>query len=58
MSHSGAWPSAARGRPLGVDVEVLRPRRPGLARYVCSEAESAWLERQGGDWGRFTPSGR
>ena len=38
---------------MGVDVEVLRPRRPGLARYVCSEAESAWLERQGGDWGAF-----
>ncbi|MFQ7452135.1 MAG: hypothetical protein ACLRNQ_12745 [Flavonifractor plautii] len=58
MSHSGGLTLCGAGRPLGVDVEVLRPRRPGLARYVCSETESAWLERQGGDWGRFTPSGR
>ena len=36
-----------------MDVEVLRPRRPGLERYVCSETESAWLEQQGGDWGTF-----
>ena len=59
VSHSGGLALCGAGEaPLGVDVEVLRPRRPGLARYVCSEAESAWLERQGGDWGRFTPSGR
>ena len=52
VSHSGGLALCGAGEaPLGVDVEVLRPRRPGLARYVCSEAESAWLERQGGDWG-------
>jgi len=54
VSHSGGLALCGAGEaPLGVDVEVLRPRRPGLARYVCSEAESAWLERQGGDWGAF-----
>ena len=54
VSHSGGLTLCGAGEaPLGVDVEVLRPRRPGLARYVCSEAESAWLERQGGDWGAF-----
>ncbi len=48
VSHSGGLALCGAGEaPLGVDVEVLRPRRPGLARYVCSEAESAWLERQG-----------
>ena len=54
VSHSGGLALCGAGEaPLGVDVEVLRPRRPGLARYGCSEAESAWLERQGGDWGAF-----
>lgn len=54
VSHSGGLALCGAGEaPLGVDVEVLRPRRPGLARYVCSEAESAWLEWQGGDWGAF-----
>ena len=54
VSHSGGLALCGVGEaPLGVDVEVLRPRRPGLARYVCSETESAWLERQGGDWGAF-----
>ena len=54
VSHSGGLALCGAGEaPLGVDVEVLRPRRPGLARYVCSETESAWLEQQGGDWGTF-----
>ena len=51
-SNAAFW-FAAAFLGHGVDVEGLRPRRPGLARYVCSEAESAWLERQGGDWGAF-----
>ena len=54
VSHSGGLALCGAGEaPLGVDVEVLRPRRPGLERYVCSETESAWLEQQGGDWGTF-----
>ena len=37
--------------PLGVDVELVRPRREGLARYVLSEEEYAWFTLRGGDWG-------
>ena len=58
VSHSGGLALCGAGRPPGGGRGGAAPRRPGLARYVCSEAESAWLERQGGDWGRFTPSGR
>ncbi|MBM6885144.1 4'-phosphopantetheinyl transferase family protein, partial [Pseudoflavonifractor phocaeensis] len=35
---------------LGVDIEVTRPRRAGLARYICSPEEYAWYEELGGDW--------
>ena len=54
LSHSGGLSLCGAGRvPLGVDVEVLRPRRPGLARHVLSAEEYAWFLRQGGDWGAF-----
>ncbi|MFR4560793.1 MAG: 4'-phosphopantetheinyl transferase family protein [Flavonifractor plautii] len=48
VSHSGGLALCGAGRPPG----VLRPRRPGLERYVWP-TESAWLEWQGGDWGAF-----
>ena len=34
-----------------MDVERVRPRRAGLARYVLSEEEFAWFQDRGGDWG-------
>ena len=43
----------AGGAPLGVDVELVRPRRAGLARHVLSGREYAWFQQQGGDWGAF-----
>ena len=52
LSHSrGLALCGAGGYPLGVDVERVRPRRAGLARYVLSEKEFAWFQDRGGDWG-------
>ena len=54
LSHSGGLALCGTGdAPLGVDVEELRPRRPGLARHVLSGREYAWFQQQGGDWGAF-----
>lgn len=54
LSHSGGLALCGAGAaPLGVDLEILRPRREGLARYALSEAEYAFFRRQGGDWGAF-----
>ena len=51
VSHSGDFALCGAGSaPLGVDIETVRPRREGLAKYICSPAEYAWYERLGGDW--------
>ena len=51
VSHSGGLALCGVGSaPLGVDIEVVRPRREGLAKYICSPAEYAWYEQLGGDW--------
>lgn len=51
LSHSGDLALCGVGAaPLGVDIEVIRPRRAGLARYICSPEEYAWYEELGGDW--------
>ena len=51
LSHSGGLALCGVGTaPLGVDIEVIRPRRAGLARYICSPEEYAWYEELGGDW--------
>lgn len=51
LSHSGRLVlCGGGGAPLGVDLEAVRPRRAGLARYVCSPEEYAWYEKLGGDW--------
>ena len=51
LSHSGGLALCGVGEaPLGVDVEELRPRRPGLDRYVLSDGEYAWYTGQGGGW--------
>ena len=54
LSHSGSLSLCGAGSaPLGVDVELVRPRRAGLARHVLSAEEYAWFRQQGGDWGAF-----
>lgn len=51
LSHSGGLALCGVGTaPLGVDIEAIRPRRAGLARYICSPEEYAWYEELGGDW--------
>ena len=54
LSHSGPLALCGTGSaPLGVDLEILRPRREGLAKYALSEAEYDFFRQQGGDWGAF-----
>lgn len=44
LSHSGPWALCALGdRPLGADVQELRPARLSVARRFCPE-EKAWLD--------------
>ncbi len=52
LSHSGgiALCALSDGGEVGVDVEVVRPRRPGLPQYALSEAE---LARFDGTWEDF-----
>lgn len=51
VSHSGGLLLCGAGAaPLGVDIERVRPRRAGLARFVLSGAEYDWYQAQGGGW--------
>ncbi|MBQ1351958.1 MAG: 4'-phosphopantetheinyl transferase superfamily protein [Oscillospiraceae bacterium] len=46
LSHSGGFALCGVGdSPIGVDIELVRPRRPGLARRVLAEEEQAQLAR-------------
>lgn len=54
LSHSGALLLCAlSARPVGVDIECIRPRREGLFRYALTEAEHARFQALGGDWPAF-----
>ncbi len=52
LSHSGGLALCALSDdgPVGVDIEVLRPRNPELFAYVLSEDERARCRE---DWGEF-----
>lgn len=51
LSHSGGMALCALSdRPVGVDVELIRPRRSGLPAYVLSPDE---LARFDGGWADF-----
>ncbi len=52
LSHSGglALCALSDGGPVGVDVELVRPRRPKLPAYVLSPGELAPFD---GSWGEF-----
>ena len=51
LSHSGGLALCALSlRPVGVDVELIRPRRAGLPAYVLSPEE---LARFDGSWADF-----
>lgn len=54
ISHSGALALCALSeRPVGADLELVRPRRAGLPRYALSEGEFAWFEGRGSRWEDF-----
>ena len=45
LSHSGKFALCALDdRPVGVDIEVIRPHHPNLAKRICSAEELDWLE--------------
>lgn len=53
-SHSGDVLFAAAGRcAVGADVEQIRPRREGLARYIMSDEEYRWFLARGRQWTDF-----
>lgn len=54
LSHSGGYLLCALGDcPVGVDIEVLRPRKAGLPRYALSDLEYEEYLALGGDWAAF-----
>lgn len=54
LSHSGNLALCALAdTPIGADLELVRPRKPGLPRYVLSDRERAWYEGRGSCWEDF-----
>ena len=54
VSHSrGLSLCALSDSPVGADVELVRPRKPGLPRYALSDREFAWFEAKGSRWEDF-----
>lgn len=54
LSHSGHLALCALAdTPIGADLELVRPRKPGLPRYVLSDREYGWYEDRGSRWEDF-----
>lgn len=54
FSHSGTLVLCALSdRPVGVDIEVMKPRRPALPRQALTQEEYACYQALGGDWPAF-----
>lgn len=54
ISHSGGIALCGAGdAPLGVDVEMVRPRSAALTRRTLSPRELAWLQTGGSRWEDF-----
>lgn len=54
LSHSGDLALCALAdTSVGCDMELVRPRKPGLPRYVLSNREYAWYEGRGSRWEDF-----
>ena len=50
LSHSGTFALCALSeQPVGVDIEVLRPRREHLAEQILSPGELDWYQKNGAD---------
>ena len=55
LSHSGDLALCALdSAPVGVDIQLVKERRPSLPRRACSAEEQAWLEEQPEFWPAFT----
>ena len=53
-SHSGPFVLCALGNaPVGVDIEVIRPRTASLPRYALTASEYAQYQANGADWPAF-----
>lgn len=54
LSHSGGLLlCAVADRPVGVDVEVVRPRKPSLPRYCLTDGEYEIYRSAGETWEAF-----
>jgi 4'-phosphopantetheinyl transferase len=54
LSHSRALLLCGGGNsPIGVDIEVIRPRGERLPEYVLSPEELAWFQERGRRWADF-----
>ena len=54
LSHSGSLALAALdSAPVGVDIQIVRPRRPAFPAKVFSPEELAWRDEGEDHWGRF-----
>ena len=54
LSHSGEYLLVALGtRPLGVDIECVKPRAEKLPQYALTAAEYETYLEQGADWAAF-----
>ena len=54
LSHSnGLALCALSQRPMGCDLEVIRPRSKGLPRYVLDDGQYEWFRRRGERWEDF-----
>ena len=54
LSHSGNLALCAfSDRPVGVDIERVRPHRDGLPRHSLDIREYRWFLEQGGGWDKF-----
>ena len=54
LSHAGGLSLCALSdRPVGVDVELVRPRKGGLPAYALSPRELAWFQERGEIWESF-----
>ena len=54
LSHSGTYGLCALSAcPVGIDIEVIRPRRDSLPAYALTRREYALYSALGGDWPAF-----
>lgn len=54
VSRSGGLSLCALGeKPVGADIERVRPRSAGLPRYALGRGEYEWFQSRGGRWEDF-----